>query len=159
MKIRTILPSDNPSLAIIIRNTLAEFGANHPGTVYYDSATDHLAEVFQEPLSVYYVAEDENGKIMGGGGIFPTEGLPSDTCELVRMYLLPEARGIGLGKRLLEKCLNTARDYGFRRIYLESMPELKMALKMYEKFGFNYICKPLGNSGHFGCGLYMTLDL
>jgi len=131
MKIRTILPSDNPSLAIIIRNTLAEFGANHPGTVYYDSATDHLAEVFQESLSVYYVAEEEHGKIMGGGGIFPTEGLPPDTCELVKMYLLPEARGIGLGKRLLEKCLNTARDYGFRRIYLESMPELKTALIMY----------------------------
>ena len=60
--IRPIQPSDNPSLAIIIRNTLVEFGANHPGTVYYDSATDSLYEVFQKDLSAYFVAiaDDKN---------------------------------------------------------------------------------------------------
>ena len=78
---------------------------------------------------------------------------------MVKMYLLPEARGIGLGRTIIEKCLQTARDFGFRRIYLESMPELKLALKVYEKFGFKYLCAPMGNSGHFGCDLHMSLDL
>ena len=155
MKIRTILPSDNAELAKIIRNTLVEFGANHPGTVYFDSSTDTLSEIFKESRSVYFVAEDDHGKIVGGGGIFPTEGLPSDTCELVKMYLLPEARGTGLGRAIIEKCLESARGFGFRKVYLETMPELKLALKVYEKFGFTYLSSPLGCSGHVGCHLHM----
>lgn len=156
--IRNIEPSDNRELAVIIRNTLAEFGANHPGTVFYDATTDTLSEVFKKEKSAYYVAE-KDGKIVGGGGIYPTDGLPEDTCELVKMYLLPEARGIGLGKQLLEKCMDTARSFGFRQIYLETMPELKLALKMYEKSGFNYLCSPMGSSGHFGCDLHMSRTL
>jgi len=159
MQIRLIQQSDNAALANIVRATLTEFGANHPGTVYYDAMTDALFELFQKPRSVYFVAETDNGQIMGGGGIYPTEGLPEETCELVKMYLLPEARGKGLGRSIIEKCLQTAKEYGFGHIYLESMPELKQALKVYETFGFNYLCGPLGNSGHFGCELWMIKDL
>jgi putative acetyltransferase len=155
VKIRSIKPSDNQSLATIIRSTLAEFGANHPGTVFYDASTDSLFEVFNMEKSAYFVAEID-GKIVGGGGIYPTEGLPGNTCELVKMYLLPEARGIGLGRELLEKCIAAARNYGFGQVYLETMPELKMALRMYEKSGFSYLCSPMGQSGHFGCDLYMS---
>lgn len=156
--LRPIQASDNPALAIIIRNTLAEFGANHPGTVYFDDATDHLFALFEKERSAYFVAEAD-GKIVGGGGIYPTDGLPADTCELVKMYLLPEARGIGLGRTIIEKCLATARQYGFVQIYLETMPELHQALSIYEKFGFSYLCSPMGNSGHFGCDLHMIRDL
>lgn len=155
MIIREIKPSDNPFLAKIIRDTLTEFGANHPGTVFFDQTTDTLFEVFQTPRSVYFVAENEFGKISGGGGIYPTPGLPEDTCELVKMYLLPEVRGIGLGKIIIEKCLKSARTLGFSKVYLESMPELKQALNVYEKFGFTYLKAPMGNSGHFGCDLHM----
>jgi len=84
IKIRIIEEKDNASLAQLIRKTLKEFGANHPGTVYFDDSTDHLFEVFEIPRSVYYVAE-LNNEIVGGGGIYPTEGLPADTCELVKM--------------------------------------------------------------------------
>lgn len=158
IKIRTIQPSDNPDLAIVVRNTLAEFGANRPGTVYFDSTTDALYELFCAPMSAYFVAEDE-GKILGGGGIFPTEGLPEGTCELVKMYLLPEARGIGLGRTLIEHCLQTAREKGFQQVYLETLTELHLALKVYEKFGFEYLSASLGNSKHFGCGLWMLKKL
>ena len=109
ISLRSIQESDNPFLATIIRNTLAEFGANHPGTVYFDPATDHLWELFQRNRSFYFVAEMD-GEIVGGGGIFPTEGLPEEFCELVKMYLLPQARGIGLGKKIIELCLEKARE-------------------------------------------------
>ena len=102
--IRTIQPSDNAALAVIIRNSLAEFGANKPGTVFYDATTDALYDLFQTSGSVYFIAEEE-GKLLGGGGIFPTEGLPANTCELVKMYLHKDARGKGLGKRMIEECL------------------------------------------------------
>lgn len=152
--IRPIRKEDNPVLAKIVKDTLAEFGANHPNTVYFDPSTDTLFEVFQEPRSWYFVAE-VNGEMVGGGGIYPTDGLPADTCELVKMYLLPQARGLGLGRTLIEKCIQWAKDAGYKQIYLESMPELKKALKVYEKFGFNYLPGPMGNSGHTGCSLWM----
>ena len=159
MIIRHILQTDNQYLAEIIRSTLAEFGANHPGTVYFDSSIDSLFELFRKLGSVYYVVENEDGKIVGGGGIFPTEGLPPDTCELVKMYLIPEVRGTGLGKSIIEKCMHSAYGYGYRKVYMETMPELKLALKVYEKFGFHYLDHPIGNSGHFGCDLHMIREL
>jgi putative acetyltransferase len=152
--IRNIRPTDNPLLATIIRNTLAEFKANHPGTVYYDPTTDALFELFQKQGSIYNVAEI-NGEVAGGGGIYPTDGLPEATCELVKMYLLPQARGLGLGRMMIEKCLQQAKEMGYKNVYLESMPELKKALNVYAKLGFEYLKGPLGNSGHTGCTLWM----
>jgi putative acetyltransferase len=154
LSIRTIQQTDNPILAKIVKDTLAEFGANHPNTVYYDPATDTLFEMFQKKGAAYFVAE-LNDEIVGGGGIYPTDGLPADTCELVKMYLLPHARGSGLGRTLIEKCLAFAKEAGYKKIYLESMPELKQALKVYAKFGFEYLKGPMGNSGHTGCSLWM----
>lgn len=158
ISIRPIQASDNPDLALIVRNTLSEFGAANPGTVYFDPTTDALFELFQTPRAAYFVAE-ANGKILGGGGIYPTEGLPEDTCELVKMYLLPEARGIGLGRTLIEQCLKTAIAKGFQQVYLETLDELHLALKAYEKFGFEYLSAPMGSSKHFGCGLWMLKKL
>lgn len=158
ISIRRIKPEDNPFLAVIIRNTLTEFGAAVPGTVFFDPTTDALFELFQTPRSAYFVAERE-GVILGGGGIFPTEGLPGDTCELVKMYLLPEARGIGLGRTLIEKCLQLAAENDFSKVYLETLDELHFALKIYAKFGFEYLKAPMGDSKHFGCGLWMLKNL
>jgi putative acetyltransferase len=152
--IRSIQVTDNPLIAAIIRNTLAEFGANKPGTVYFDASTDELYELFQKQGAVYFIAT-LNNEVVGGGGIYPTEGLPADTCELVKMYLLPQARGTGLGRTLIEKSLDFAREAGYKQVYLETMPELKQALKVYAKFGFEYLKGPMGNSGHTGCSLWM----
>ena len=158
INIRNIQPLDNPFLAKIVKDTLAEFGANHPGTVYYDATTDMLFELFQKEGAAYFVAEI-NGEIVGGGGIYPTDGLPADTCELVKMYLLPQARGTGLGRILIEKSIAFAKEAGYKQVYLETMPELKQALKVYAKFGFEYLKEPMGNSGHTGCSLWMLRSL
>lgn len=154
INIRKIQPPDNPHLATIIRNALAEFGANKPGTVFYDDTTDHLYELFQEPGSIYYVAEQE-GQIIGGAGIYPSEGLPQGTCELVKMYLVPEVRNKGLGRKLIDACLEFAKGFGYIQVYIETMPELRKAVSVYEKFGFEYLNGPLGNTGHFGCDVWM----
>ena len=155
--IRNIQPSDNSALASIVRNTLAEFGANRAGTVYYDPTTDDLYNLFQKERSIYYVAE-LNNQIVGGAGIYPSDGLPPDTCELVKMYLLPQARGLGLGKELIKRSLAFAMETGYKKIYLETMPELTQALSVYERFGFQYLNGPMGNTGHFGCDRWMLLD-
>ena len=156
--VRKIELKDNQLIASIIRSCLEEFGANKPGTVYYDKTTDHLFELFSTEKSVYFIAE-LNGQVVGGGGIFPSDGLTEDTCELVKMYLKPEVRKMGLGAKIISNCIEYAGQNGYKRIYLESMPELKRAISVYEKFGFSYLSNPMGNTGHHGCSVWMCLEL
>lgn len=159
IRIRHITSGDNAAMATIIRQSLEEFGANKPGTVYDDPSTDRLFELFDRTaLSEYFIAE-KDGQILGGAGIYPTNGLPANTCELVKMYLAPAARGLGLGKRMIGHCLDAARAIGFQQVYLETMPELSMAVSIYEKFGFSYLNGPMGNSGHNGCTIWMIKKL
>ena len=153
-----IQPEDNAALAKIIRNTLTEFNAAKPGTVFFDPTTDDLFRLFQMPRSYYYTAWLDN-KIVGGSGVFPSNGLPNDVCELVKLYLLPEARGIGLGKKLIKICFEKAIEFGYSKIYLETLPELKFALPLYESIGFEYIPKSLTTREHFGCDLFMMKSL
>jgi putative acetyltransferase len=156
--IRNIEPKDNAALAAVIRAALTEFGANKPGTVYFDPTTDNLSTLFETPGSVYYVAEKDN-EILGGCGIFPTVGLPDKTCELVKLYLAPGSRGTGLGKALMLKAMAWAKEAGYEQVYLETMPELSNAVTMYEKLGYNRLPKSLGNSGHDGCSIWMLKAL
>lgn len=154
MHIRPIEPGDNQQLAKVIRTSLAEFGANKPGTVYFDPTTDALYELFRTPGSCYYVAV-LNEEVIGGCGIFPTENLPDGTCELVKLYVTKEARGTGLGKELMEKSMSWAKANSYSQVYLESMPELSKAVSIYKKLGFTSLDHPLGNSGHDGCDIWM----
>ena len=158
IKIRNIELKDNVAIAAVIRAALTEFGANKPGTVYYDPTTDHLFELFQTEGSVYYIA-DIDGTIVGGCGIFPTEGLPTGTCELVKLYLSNAARGTGLGKKLLLQSMQWAKGNGYTQVYLESMPELSKAVAIYENVGFERLTQAMGNSGHCGCDIWMLKKL
>lgn len=157
-RIRPIEARDNAALAAIIRSALKEFNANKPGTVYFDETTDRLSDVFSLPNSCYYVAE-EGDRVLGGSGIYPTSGLDAETCELVKMYLVPEARGKGLSKVLMDKCIAFAANAGFKNIYLETMPELSAAVSIYGKMGFTRLPYPLGNSGHSGCNIWMLKSI
>jgi putative acetyltransferase len=158
IQLRKILPTDNKAIANIIRTSLEEFNANKPGTVYFDDTTDDLFTVFKKQQSIYFIAE-EGAEILGGGGIYPTENLESDTCELVKLYLSKNARGKGIGKLLLQQCIAAAIQLGFKKMYLETMPELTSAIPMYEKFGFTYLPNAQGNSGHCGCDIWMIKNL
>ncbi|MDB5230320.1 MAG: family N-acetyltransferase [Chitinophagaceae bacterium] len=156
--IRPIEQKDNKDIAAVIRKVMEEFNVAMTGSVYTDPTTDDLFNLFKTPLSFYWVVESA-GKIVGGGGIYPTEGLPHGYCELVKYYLLPQVRGKGLGKLLVEKCFDAAKQNGFNAIYLESFPELETAIGLYRKFGFENINTPLGHSGHYACNVWMVKRL
>jgi putative acetyltransferase len=157
--IRKIEAGDNLQVATIIRTVLEEFEANVKGTAYYDTSTDSMFELFEgTPRSVYHVALLD-GKVVGGSGVFPSPGLPEDTCELVRMYILPEARSYGVGSLLITQCLLSAKELGFDYLYLETMPNFKKAVTLYEKFGFAYLEGPLGETGHYACSIWMRKAL
>jgi putative acetyltransferase len=156
--IRVIQPADDPAIASVIRITLAEFGISQPGTVLGDQATNHLYIHFDIPRAVYYVVELA-GKIVGGAGIYPLQQGASNIAELQKMYLLKEVRGKGIGKSLMQKCFDFARQNEYTQCYIETMPELKQAIQLYEKSGFYYLPKNAGNTGHYACHIWMMKDL
>jgi putative acetyltransferase len=156
--LRSLRKSDNKDLAELIRTVFREFKIDRPGTVYFDPTTDDLYTLFQTPGSIYWIAEVD-GKMAGGCGVFPTPGLPKGCAEIVKLYLLSDYRGRGTGKQLLEKSIESAKKLGYKQLYLESLPELGKAIGLYEKSGFRFIPAPMGNSGHFGCDIWMLKDL
>jgi len=156
--LRSLREHDNRELADLIRTVFREFKIDRPGTVYFDPTTDNLSELFKTEGSVYWIAEAD-GKMAGGCGIYPTPDLPEGYAELVKFYLLAPWRGKGIGRMLMEKCFESAKKLGYSHLYLESLPELKKAVSMYEKAGFKFIPGAMGNSGHFGCDIWMVKDL
>ena len=156
--IRPVQPEDDATIAHIVRSTLTEFGANKPGTAFADAATDHLSRVFAKSRAIYFVALVD-GVIAGGAGIHPLDGGPEQVCELQKMYLLPATRGKGIARTLIAQCLDFARENGYTQCYLETMPALEKARKLYEHLGFIYLDGPMGNTGHFSCDNWMLKDL
>jgi putative acetyltransferase len=157
--IRNIKKEDNEDLARIIRASLIEFDVPKQGTVYSDPTTDQLFELFNNARNSCYFIAEEDGGIIGGCGIYPTEGLPSGYAELVKLYLTAATRGKGIGRILIEKCFEAAAELGYTHLYLESFPQLAKAVGMYEKAGFKPLDKALGNSGHFACTIWMVKEL
>lgn len=156
--IRKVQQSDNKILAEIIRNIFIELNIPTEGTVFTDPSTDDLYSLFEAPNAILWVAV-KGDKVLGCCGVYPTNALPDDCVELVKFYLDPVARGKKIGKALFEKSLESASEFNYKSIYIESFPQFTEAVKMYKKFGFTYLTNPLGNSGHFGCNIWMLKQL
>ena len=152
--IREIEPKDNAQLAKVIRSVILEMGAPKTGTAYEDKATDQMFETYQKEKTVYFVLE-LNNNVIGGAGIAQLDNSKDNTCELQKMYFLPKARGKGLGTKLITKCLEKAKELGFENCYLETLPYMKAAVKLYKKNGFINLEKPLGNTQHYSCNVWM----
>ncbi|AUC86592.1 GNAT family N-acetyltransferase [Polaribacter sp. ALD11] len=152
--IREIKSTDNIELSKVIRSVILEMGAPKTGTAYEDKATDLMFETYQKEKVAYFVVE-HNNKVIGGAGIAKLDNCEANICELQKMYFLPIARGKGLGTSLISKCLEKAKEFGFENCYLETMPYMEAARKLYKKNGFVNLDKPMGNTGHYSCNVWM----
>jgi putative acetyltransferase len=156
--IRPIQIQDNAQIAAVIRQILIEHDVPKVGTAFADSQLDAMFETYQYPKSIYFIVEND-GRIIGGAGVSPLENGDATTCELQKMYFLPEVRGLGIGAQMMEKCLQSAIGFGYEKCYLETMPYMVAAQKLYKKAGFDYICAPMGNTGHVSCPVWMLKEL
>lgn len=152
--IREIKPTDNLELSKVIRSVILEMGAPKIGTAYEDKATDQMFITYQKEKAVYYVLE-HNNKVVGGAGIAQLDNFEGNICELQKMYFLPIARGKGLGTKMITKCLEKAKEFGFESCYLETLPYMKDAVKLYKKNHFVSLDKPMGNTCHYSCDVWM----
>ncbi|MGQ2982586.1 GNAT family N-acetyltransferase [Flavobacterium sp.] len=152
--IRKIAKGDDAAVAKVIRDVLVEHNVPKVGTAYADASLDCMFEAYTKPNSVYFVVERE-GRIIGGAGVAPLDNGPADTCELQKMYFLAEVRGLGIGSKMIDKCLVSATAFGFAQCYLETMPYMQAAQKLYLKNGFTYLDAPMGDTGHSSCPVWM----
>ena len=156
--IREIKPQDNAQLEQVIRGCFHEFEIPLEGTAYSDPETSQMFESYQNENDIYYVI-DADGEILGGGGVKPLKNFENDVCEIQKMYFSPKVRGKGYGRALFEKCLQSAKDLGYKQCYLESASQLKAAIHIYESYGFKHLENALGNTGHYSCGVWMIKDI
>jgi len=156
--IREIRPEDNAQIEAIIKGCFPEFKIPLKGTAYEDAETPFMYESYQGNREVYFVVASDT-EVLGGGGIKPLKDFDGNVCELQKMYFSPKVRGKGFGKKMIETCLKAAKDFGYDTCYLESASQLKAAIHIYEDYGFEHLSKPLGDTGHYSCGVWMTKTL
>jgi GNAT superfamily N-acetyltransferase len=89
---------------------------------------------YAPPKGELLLARDGGGAAIGCVGLRP---LPEDgVCEMKRLYVAPEGRGLGLGRALAEAIVGEARRIGYREMQLDTLPSLTTALALYERMGF-----------------------
>ena len=156
--IRKIIKGDNQAVAALIRAVFDELDIPKVGTAYEDPYLDLMFEEYNKPKSIYYVVA-KDGIVVGSAGIAPLANEAVSICELQKMYFLPETRGIGIGAEMMEVCLQSAKNFGYEKCYLETMPFMLAAQKLYKKAGFEYISAPMGSTGHDSCPVWMLKEL
>lgn len=156
-KIREIEAKDNKEIENVIRSCLIEFGANHEGTAWADPNLGRFSEIYNTEGNKYWVAVDENNRIVAGVGIGELDGV-DNVCELQKMYCLPEARGTGISHRLMDMALEYAKKY-YNKCYLETLDNMVAAQKFYEKYGFERTYEQIGKTGHFACDVKYIKNL
>jgi putative acetyltransferase len=156
--IREIQKEDNAQIAAVIREVFITDNYPKTGTAFADRQLDFMFEAYDKPRAAYFVVE-EDGKIIGGAGVSQLDNSEENVCELQKMYFLQEARGKGIGFQMIQKCLEEATGFGFEKCYLETLPEMLTAQHLYKKAGFEYLCTPMGNTGHTTCPVWMIKNL
>lgn len=158
MIIREIQLKDNAQIEKVIKQTFLEVGLPLVGTAYEDKETTMMYESYQAEKEIYFVIEVD-GEVLGGAGIKHLKDFEDNVCELQKMYFSSKIRGKGYGKLIFEKCLQSAKELGYNKCYLESASILKTAIHIYEKYRFKHLDKPLGSTGHYSCGVWMIKEL
>lgn len=157
MMIREIKQEDNAKVKEIIQDSLESLGLALPGTAYFDPQLSDLYHYYYRlPHANYWVVE-LGGEVVGGIGIAPFSEHES-ICELQKLYLRPEAQGLGLGKKLMEQALSFASTY-YAACYLETRHELEPACRLYEWYGFVLLQEPLSGSEHSAMDAWYIKDL
>ena len=156
--LRPIRAEDDVAMAAVIRSVMPEFGACGDGFAINDPEVDWMSRAYAAARHAYFVLV-RDGRVLGGAGVAPLAGGDAGTCELRKMYFLPEARGLGAGAAMMARCLDAARGFGFRQCYLETLTGMDAAMRLYERSGFLRIASSMGATGHGGCDRFYLLEL
>lgn len=157
-KIQEIKPLDDTAIGNIIKKVGEEYGAIGDGFGPSDAEVNAMSQHYADENASRYFIATIKGNIVGGCGIAAFNG-SNDVCELRKLFLLPESRGLGLGKELTEDCLKYAQHKGYTKCYLDTLKSMQSAISLYEKLGFKHLDKSLAGTIHNGCDVWMLKAL
>lgn len=155
---RPIQKEDNLQVAKLIKTVMTEYDCVGEGYSINDPEVDDMFGTYNDERSAFFVIENE-GRILGCGGIAPLAGGDADTCELRKMYFYNELRGKGWGRKTVKHCLEVAKKIGYKKCYLETVERMHSANILYQKMGFEKSCSSVGNTGHGSCDSYYVREL
>ena len=155
MSLRALSASDTTELEHVrqfFRNYAAWLGVD----LSFQGFADELANLpgaYGEADGRLFFAEID-GRPAGCVGI---RRFSEGVCEMKRLYVDPDARGRGLGRQLALQAIKAAQALGYRRILLDTMPMMRIAVKLYRELGFTeapaYYPTPIEGT------IFLTLDL
>lgn len=158
LTVRRIQRKDNPGIAGVIREVMTEFGAVGAGYSINDAEVGSMYQAYRDDRSAFFVIV-RGKEMLGGAGVGPLAGGSPDTCELRKMYLMPELRGLGLGRTLMDACIEAAESIGYATCYLETLEHMGQARQLYEASGFKRLASPMGDTAHCGCDWWYSKKL
>jgi putative acetyltransferase len=129
--LRDYSPGDEEEVFRIVQKVLAGYGlSTNPEET--DADLRDIRASYLSDGGAFRILEYD-GRIVGSYGLYPTT---RQSCELRKMYLLPQLKGRGLGKKMMDDAFRVAKDLGFVEMTLETNSCLKEALGLYRKYGF-----------------------
>lgn len=146
-------PADAATLLRLFRE-YAEWLGVDLGFQDFEAELASLPGKYTRPGGCALLAQDADGQVHGCVAMRP---LKDDICEMKRLYLRPEARGTGLGRKLADAVIAAARQAGYRHMVLDTLDHMQGALRLYDRLGFRpvdpYYHNPVPGA------VYLGLDL
>lgn len=130
--LRSAVSSDVPGIIRLVTEVLGEFGLEFGKGATTDEQLRDLPESYDAHGGAFWIAS-RDATLLGTCGVFPVS---RGTYELRKMYLDPNARGLGLGARLLDVAIAWTRARGGAQIVLDTIEEMTRAIAFYESHGF-----------------------
>jgi len=101
----------------------------------YDNERRHIADIYMPPAGALYLAE-KNSEYAGCVGLRQFDG---QRCEMKRLYVRPEFRGLGIGTALCKRIIEEGRHMGYAEMLLDTLASMHKALALYRSLGFKQI--------------------
>ncbi len=122
-----------PSIKNVVFSVLKEYGLKPDSSGIDKDLEDAQGNYYYKNGFFGVVLNNAAKEIVGTFGLYQ---INKNVCELRKMYLMKNARGIGLGNLMLTKAIETAKEMNYKKIVLETISPLKEAISLYKKFGF-----------------------
>lgn len=148
----------SPEFISIVREIFLEYSESVGAGFCFQGFMEELAQLpgeYAPPCGrLFLVFDDQGGKIAGCGAL---RCIDADTCEMKRFYVRPAFRGKGLGRELIHALIGAAREIGYARMRLDTLPSMTTAIALYRALGFReippYWANPVPGVVFFECDL------